>query len=274
MTRAVDSGYVDAARESGLLRTVAGRSYVAGAYTDAVTGRRQVLVEYADHGLVEDPALLAELTGVLVAGHDDADGLLMRTGPWVELPRPWRTQVTYVRLAGGSPSDVDLAASAADVDFEVTTAGPEHDPLVLGWLERAFHAAGDEIEADVAATDAATAARSVLEQRGRVSLLVWHRGEPVGHATLLCAAHDEVTGTDFVELVDSLVEPVVDVRAATTALTAAAGEHAAGLGLPLFGNVVHPVGDSSGKAERVLASLRRRGWRVSHRYWFAPLGSR
>lgn len=253
--------YLDAARESGLLHGEPGRQFVADAYTEPLTGRRQVLVEHADVAVVRDERRLVD---TLRRMHPDATGVVLRVEPAMELPAPWQKQITYVGLD---------RADEVDADLPITVAEPEHDRLVRDWLVTAFRTAGGEIDHAVDPLVAAEAADDVLAQPGRVSFLVWHNGDPVGHATLLCDARDEVTGVDFVELLDSLVEPVIDVRRATSALSAVAARHAGGLGLPLHGNVVHPADDAlTGKGERILAALSRHGWRPLHRFWFAPLG--
>lgn len=253
------SGYLAAVAESGLLGDFRGLSYVADSYTDPLTGRTQVLVEYAEQALTGDADLLAAFTAELARLHPGATAALLRTTPEVVLPEPWRPQITYIRLdAGAHPPGA----------VEVTRAGAEHDDLVRDWLVTAFRTACRET--GQSAADPHTVAEDLLAQPGRVSLLVWNGDEPAGHVTLLCDARDEVTGEDFVELVDSLVEPVLDVRAATVALSRAAADHATALGLPLYGNVVHDL--STGKAERVLTSLAALGWRPSHRFWCAPLG--
>ncbi|MEU3648032.1 hypothetical protein AB0E59_31940 [Lentzea sp. NPDC034063] len=259
MSAPVVSGYLAWARESGLLGDFRGLSYVADSYTDPLTGRRQVLVEHSEQALTEDADLLAAFTSELARRHPGATAALLRLAPEVVLPEPWRRQITYIRL------DVDAHPAGA---LDVTRADAGHDGLIRDWLVTAFEAACRETGQPVA--DALAVAENLLSQPDRVSLLVWNGDVPAGHVTLLCEARDEVTGEDFVELVDSLVESVVDVRQATTALSRAAADHATALGLPLYGNVVHDV--STGKADRVLASLARLGWRPSHRFWHAPLG--
>ncbi|MFD7712648.1 hypothetical protein ACFV6E_40060 [Streptomyces sp. NPDC059785] len=113
----------------------------------------------------------------------------------------------------------------------------------------------------------AAAVASVLGTPGRVTYVAERAGKVVGHATLLTDATDDVTGTEYVELLDVLVRPLAD-RAAQRRLVEAACSHAAHSGRPLLGNVVHTA-DAPGHAERVLAALRRDGWQLAHHYFLA-----
>jgi GNAT superfamily N-acetyltransferase len=96
-------------------------------------------------------------------------------------------------------------------------------------------------------------------------------GVAVGHATLLCQASDPVTGEDFAELLDILVEPTHEVRGITRELVTAAAIRAGQLGRPLVGNVVHAVTEA-GHGDRVVASLMKSGWSVAYRYWQRGVG--
>ncbi|MBL1097949.1 hypothetical protein [Streptomyces coffeae] len=260
---APDPGYLKAADAAGLLHTLDGHRYVAGAHTDPVTGAHQTLIEYADRALIEDPRLLARLRGT---DSSPATAMVLRTPADLELPEPWRRQMTYVQLTTVAESAEDEA-----VDEAVRESDAVGDGLVREWLVRAFQTAGAQTGAPVSREAAALeAAESVLDRPDRVSLLYVLEGKPIGHATLLTDTADEVTGQACSELVDVLVEPGPAQRAALAALTAAAAHRAHAAGLPLVGHVVHAVEDAErDHATHVLNSLGRRGWVPTHCFWRA-----
>ncbi|MEU1075485.1 hypothetical protein ABZ404_22970 [Streptomyces sp. NPDC005878] len=257
--------YLAWAHEQGTRAGIGAHTYVAGAQTDPVTRERRCLVEYAAPELLATPAALAELERRLTAAHPDADALLLRAPGDTTLPAPWRPSVSYVRYTGAVPEAAQQPAGLA-----VVPAGPEHDPLVAGWLARAIAdgygpAAGDTGRAGLIDS----AAREVLEAPDRVSFLLTRDGRPIGHASVLTGALDEVTGAEFTDLFDLLVDDADAVRPGTAALVAACAALAAERGRPLFGNVVH---DSTGpdSGARIVASLQERGWRLDHRFWRRP----
>ncbi|MER6469724.1 hypothetical protein [Streptomyces collinus] len=259
MMYAVES-YLTAARDAGLLRTVSGLPYVAGVSTDPLANARRLLVEYADPELLSPPDGPEPLWRALLAGHPEASGLVVRAGADVLLPEPWQRELTYVRLA----ADVDVPAGSAG--HPVTEAAEEYRPLLADWLMHAVRHAAREQGRPAEPGAAAAEAEALLDTPSRRSLLLWERGVPVGHATVICQAWDEISAEPHAELVDVLVEPGADGPAARAALVAAAAELARAAGLPLIGHVVH---GSDGNGDRVTASLCARGWTVDHRYWTA-----
>lgn len=256
--RAVDSSYLDAADQTGLLRTLAGLPYVAGESTDELSGERRLLVEYADPALLGTPETTRALCDELLVGCPAATRVVARTAADAVLPPPWRRHITYVRLVGDPPRAVGPTVVPAEAAYR---------PLLTDWLTRALwqaaDAQGDTI--DVAAAEAAAAA--ILDTPDRLSLLVLREDQPVGHATLIPSARDEVTDEDHIELVDILVEPYADGSLCRRALVAAVADLARTAELPVIGHVVHAA-DGSGDA--VTATLCARGWAVDHRYWSAP----
>ncbi|MFF4486159.1 hypothetical protein ACFY0F_06605 [Streptomyces sp. NPDC001544] len=259
---AVES-YLEAAGAAGLLRTVSGLPCVAGVSTDALTGARHLLVEYADPGLLSDPDASALLWRTMLTDHPEASVLIVRTGAAVRLPQPWQRDLTYVRLTG----DAEAATRAGAP--RVTPAEERHRPLLAAWLVQAvLHAAREQGRpADPAA--AAAEADALLDTPSRYSLLVWEDGVPVGHATVIGRSWDEITAESRAELVDVLVEPGDHASAARGALVAAVAELARTAGLPLLGHVVH---GPDGGGDRVTENLCARGWKVDHRYWRARAG--
>ncbi|MFF4043065.1 hypothetical protein [Streptomyces sp. NPDC001816] len=259
MMYAVES-YLEAARDAGLLRTVSGLPFVAGDSTDPLSDARRLLVEYADPGLVSDSETAPSLWRALLAGHPDTSVVVVRTGAQVRLPRPWHRELTYVRLA----ADADVPVAPAGP--RVTPAEEEHRPLLANWLARAIlHAAREQ--GRPADPGAATAeADALLDTPSRHSLLVWEHGVPVGHATVIGRAWDEISARSHMELVDVLVEPDADAPAGRAALVAAVAYLARAARTPLIGHVVH---GPDGNGDRVTESLCAQGWTVDHRYWTA-----
>ncbi|PKV83497.1 hypothetical protein [Streptomyces sp. TLI_146] len=259
----VSPAYLDWAHEQRIRAEIANHVYVAGAQTDPVTQELSCLVEYAAPELLAAPSALAELEQRLAAVHPGATALLLRAPGDTPLPAPWRPSVSYVRYTGAVPR-----APRPSDGLAVTPAGPEHDTLILDWLARAItDGYGPENIPAAELIDAAAA--NVLDAPDRVSFLLTRDGRPVGHASVLTEAHDEVTGTEFIDLFDLLVEESDVVRPGTAALVAACAAFAAERELPLFGNVVHDgTGPDSGA--RVVASLLERGWSLDHRFWRRP----
>ncbi|MEU9341264.1 hypothetical protein AB0D74_08590 [Streptomyces sp. NPDC048278] len=252
--------YLKSAEDAELLVTVEGLPCVAGVSTDPLSNERRLLVEYADPGLLSDPGSVRTLWRTLLAGHPDVSALVVRTGGAVRLAPPWHPDLTYVRLS----EDADV--SAGPDAPRVTPATEEQLPLVADWLVRAIlHAAREQQRP--ADPEAATAeAAALLGTPTRESLLVREHGVPVGHATVIGRAWDEITAETHMELVDVLVEPGADGPAGRRALVAAVAELARTAGLPLTGHVVH---GPDGGGDRVTAALCARGWTVHHRYWTA-----
>lgn len=253
--------YLAEADEAGLLRTIGGHAYVAGPYTNPSTGVAHVLVEYCAPEIVREPAKLAALTEQLELSFGIDQPIVLRVDGAVELPEPWRQNLTYVRYVAPEPPAHDGA------DCVIAPAAAEHLPQVTEWLVRALADAVEDARAEADLEGLRTLAKSIVEMPGRVSYVAVRDGVAVGHLTLNEDAWDDVRGASFVELLDSLVEEVPGKRQVLDALTAAAVGHAAGRG-PLVGHVVHGKGELVEKnAQRVVESLLRKGWVVDHRYW-------
>lgn len=251
----VDPDYLEAAREAEQLYEMDGLHYVAGSYVEPVTDEKQCFVEYADSGLLSQPRL-DKLTARLADDFPQAQRLLLRAPAEVTLPAPWAPQLTYISY-GGTPGLADPA---------IVSARPGDSELLIDWLMRAFADAGSAFGGQAAEHSLRQLAEEVMAAPDRESLVYLENGMAVGHATLLCGASDAVTGQEFVELLDILVEPACDVRGITRGLVTVAALRAGQLGKRLVGNVVHAVA-GGGNGDRVVASLLKSGWAVMYRYW-------
>ncbi|MFG2636842.1 hypothetical protein ACGFX8_23730 [Streptomyces sp. NPDC048362] len=263
---AVGEDYLAAADEAGLLHRLDGLVYVAGEYREPLTGVDQCLVEYADPRLLRAaPAFLEALFArfpacaeaiVRVAGADDPHPALTPYLSYLALP------VEAVRACDGT---------RADEPRIVLDEAREHDTAVHDWLCRAMvtAAAGRGLTTRPEAVRAAV--DDLVDSPGRRSFVVFAEGhdQPFGHATLCVDAHDDPSGTDFVDLVDILVDDPVLRSTSTAALVRASARLADGLGLPLVGNVCHGL-DEAGRSGAVTAALEARGWRRTHQYRQAP----
>ncbi|MEU6775114.1 hypothetical protein [Streptomyces sp. NPDC046759] len=254
--------YLAAADEAGLLHRIDGLVYVAGAYHEPLTGVDQCLVEHADPRLLRAaPAFLEVLFArfphcteavVRVAGTDD--------------PHPALTpHLSYLSLPfDAAPAPQDTRTSGLRI---VPDEMREHDRAVHDWLRRAMvtGAAGRGLTTRPHQVRAAVDA--LLDSPGRRTFVVYagDGDHPVGHATLCVDAHDDPSGTDFVDLVDILIDDPVLRPEAITALVRACAVLADGLGLPLLGNVCHGL-DEAGRTGAVAAALEARGWRRTHQY--------
>jgi hypothetical protein len=254
-------GYLDRARDAGLVHEIAGRTAVVGIFADTVGGERQGLIEYCDPQLLGDNA--RTLAAAVTAAFPAVDVLVLRTSDECELEPPWQAHLTYVRH---EPASVTEPAAPAD-GLTVRPAEARDDLKILDWLVRAFEAYGEEQAHHGEPDEVRDKARTVLAAPDRYSYVALADGVPIGHVTTLSEADDDVTGRLYVELLDILVDADPPTRsAATAALQDAAVRHAARLGRPLIGHVVHSTRDDS-KARAIVKALRGRGWTVDHRYW-------
>ncbi|NYT92310.1 hypothetical protein [Salinispora sp. H7-4] len=252
--------YLSAAANSGLLHELDSLVLVAGTLTEPVTGETQCLVEYCDPGLVTDARRRRRLVRHLAERFPEADRAVVRVPAPQEPPSGWSPYLTYVRH-GARPGTEALAQPP------VRPAEPADDARIAKWMVQAFLAAAG---GSAPAERLAELAEQILAAPDRLSYLVGTRDEPAGHAILLLESHDQVTGEDFVELLDVLVEPATN-RAAREALVAVCVATAAAAGLPLVGHVVH--GADPGVGDRVVSSLTRKGWLVDHHFHAVPLES-
>jgi hypothetical protein len=263
----VDPDYLRAAREAGLAHSLDGRTYVADAYVEPVTGEQQCLVEYAHPTLLADPPrLLAAVFARLPA----CTSAVVRTTPDTAPHPALEPLTTYLRHTPPA-ADRAPAACAPPVAWDEQHV---HDPAVSEWLVRALTAAARGRGQDPDPEPARQAAAQLMAEPARRSCIARHpdTGAPIGHATVLTDAQDDVSGTAFVELVDILIDDPEQVRAATAALVQACAGLATELGLPLVGNVSHPRPDTPGgpdPAARVVAALEAAGWRPTHLYRYA-----
>ncbi|GHD21991.1 hypothetical protein [Streptomyces galbus] len=255
--------YLGRAAAAGLLREAGGFGFVADRCDDPFTGRRQVLVEYCDPRLPASADALAALRKALRAGGEEADVVLLRVVGDVRLPAPWRPRLTYVRH-DRTPRPPAAGVPCPD-GLTVRPATPADEPHVRDWLAQAFRNAypGHEVgPRHPGVTD-------VVDAPDRLSLIAEVHGEPVGHATVLTRQQDSVTGEEFAELVDTLVDDAGVRRPAVAALVAAAVD--ATEGSPLCGHVVHPYEPGAARgADGVLRALVAGDWSVDHCFWESP----
>ncbi|WP_255945415.1 hypothetical protein [Streptomyces odontomachi] len=250
--------YLERAQQAGLLDETLGHRFVSDRYDDPFTGRRQVLVEYTDAGLPEDPHALGALCDRLYERHAAAQSILLRVVGDVRLPSPWLPRLTYIRhgsAENGAPPRPESAVG-------VRPAVPDDDSRIRDWLVQAFRNAypGQEIAAGHSGIE------GILTSPARRSFIAHVADLPIGHGTVLFDERDEVTGEVFAELVDILVDDAAHRRAATSALVAAAVQ--ATRGRPLRGHVVHPREKATARqADLVLHALLRGDWSVDHVFW-------
>ncbi|MET9125852.1 hypothetical protein [Streptomyces sp. NPDC004528] len=254
--------YLWQAAAAGLTGEVGGLTFVADRCDDPFTGRRQVLVEYCDPRIAASPAALEELRNTVRAGGRDADTILMRVAGDTRLPAPWRPRLTYVRHDGVTREEHSAQPPAG---LAVRAATPADDPRVRDWLAQAFRNAYPGQEVDPGHPGIA----GVMEDPGRRSFIAELHGEPIGHGTVLTSEQDSVTGEEFAELVDTLVDDASRRGAAVAALVTAAVR--ATEGRPLCGHVVHPYeSEAAGAADAVLRALVAGDWSVDHCFWESP----
>ncbi|MFE2144158.1 hypothetical protein ACFXA3_20880 [Streptomyces sp. NPDC059456] len=271
--------YLRAADEAGVLGHIDGLPVVADEYREPATGELQCLVEHAD------PALLARaprLLDALFRRHPGCTSAVVRIPAHLPAPGALQPLLSYLRHApqpaaavpavvpavpAAAPEPADVAAP-----FGITEASDADDEAVGRWLSRAIRDAAADRGHTETAQGTAESVRRLLEAPGRRSYLVRVPGrpDPIGHATVLTDAYDDVSDSPFVELVDILIDDDALRRAATARLVAACAGTAAAVGAPLIGNVTHPA-DRAGqeRSARVVAALRRRGWTPTHGYAYA-----
>ncbi|MGW5695316.1 hypothetical protein ACWEWX_31575 [Streptomyces asiaticus] len=263
MDTTLDPSFLKLMDDNGLLITVNAHQCVAGPSEDELTGVPRLLVEHVDEALLHGESAW-RLWRTLLDTFPGTFEVMVRSGPGMVLPEPWRRYSTYLVLA--EPSSVEKGA-VPEPSLAIP-ARPEHRPYVLQWLVEALREAARVQNRTFDAEAAADTARELLDDPSSASFVVLAGGRPVGHATVLASLHDDATGRDFVELFDVLVDDVEGASRLRAVLVAAAARHAQGLGRPLLGHVVHGGGDDVGAP--VVAMLSNRGWDVDHVYWTVP----
>ncbi|MCP2258159.1 hypothetical protein LX15_001853 [Streptoalloteichus tenebrarius] len=265
--------FLDSARRRGLLHEIDGRRCVAGHCVEPVTGHRVLFAPFVEPALAESPDSLRSVLA-RAAGARKPTRVTLRVDPWIELPHPWWLRQTYLCLrVCPPPSREEREAGTPNLEpidgVRIRQAADDDSPLVRAWLARALVDGHDQFgeTADRGRVDAAVDA--LLASPSRRTLVAVRDGNPVGHATMDVDARDSVLGTRFVELFDILVEQDARHREIVRSLAATCTAHAAELGRPLVGNVVHrhPTGEDHGR--HVVARLRDNGWMPLYRYWSA-----
>lgn len=256
--------YLETAKAADLLHTLHELPYVAGLCSDPVSGERQCLAEYCHPDLLRNEDWCCELAARLADGFPDADLIIARSRDGQDLARPWRKLVTYLYYDGEPVMGGDQRDSAV----VISTPGLAHMGLVRQWLARALRAGYDSQERFADADGVRGAADVILGDEHRRSYLALAEGQPVGHLTLLTNAYDDITGTEYFDLVDMLVEPGEYAASARRELISAAAADAAAAGMRLIGNVTHASASADADdGQRVVDSLLSRGWRVGQTDW-------
>jgi hypothetical protein len=250
----VASDYLARARDAGLLADFQGYCYVAGTYHDPVCDELELFVEYWDPVIAADDSSFRSFLRQLAAPTDGADALVMRARGAGELHGPMRLSVSYVMYQG------EAVRAAREDGVSVTRSRAEDDVRISEWLFRAFENGYAAQRHPFRADAAAEAVRQVMAAPDRRSYVARGDGQLLGHLTVRTAALDEVTAEEYVELVDTLVDPHPAAGTARSALVNAALVDAQHAGKPLVGNVTHP-------SPGVLESLLARGWTVHYADW-------
>jgi hypothetical protein len=262
--------YLEMAGRADVLRDFEGSRFVADEQTDPVSGERRLLVTYCPAALAANADWWAALPRIAADLVDAPDAVLVRLRHTDGAPpRPWIRHTSYLRHAGGPAAGTP---SASDM-ITVRRAVPEDEAALRRWVGQALVNGAAHGPAGTLG-DTEEIAAGLLALPGRQSFVAERDVTAIGHATLLCAERDEVTGEAYVELFDVLVEADDEVRrAATDALTRACVRQAAEAGAPLIGNVVHSVtGGGNGHGDRVVAKLITQGWNPDHALWYRQCG--
>ncbi|MCU1640728.1 MAG: hypothetical protein JWN03_1003 [Nocardia sp.] len=263
----VPAAYLEAAETAGLVHRLGDLPVVAGLHVDALTGENQCLVEYADRALLTDiPGLLDQLFRRFPSCTSTVVRLPADIGPSPYL----EPVISYLRFL---PDRSRTAATPSGTALRIALDDGSFDEQVRAWLAQALIVAQSD-RGNAADVDAVTSAvTGIMSAPARRTWTVHTAGrrEPIGHATALIDAFDDVTGTAFVDLVDILIDDPAQVRAATAALVDACAAEAGRLGLPIIGNVCHPsTFEGRDPAAETITKLCRRGWRPVYRYCSAP----
>ncbi|GAB3898588.1 hypothetical protein GCM10029964_083250 [Kibdelosporangium lantanae] len=256
----VTENYLRSAEQAGLVAEVAGHQYVAGEYTDPVTGTRTCLVEYCDSAGVRGEALWHHV----LERFPTVEAVFLRTPPARPLSPPWRVHSTYLRWHGAGPPLPESSVTLRD-------AGPDDRAAIVDWLVRALVDGAAHNGRPAVTADARAVAMNVLHAPGTRSFVACRDHAVIGHATVLSDSYDDLTGTAFVELLDVFVDPDPDAREVRHALAAMGMRHARGLGRPLIGHVVHKASSANTEAPRIVESLEAQGWCQDHIYWIRPV---
>ncbi|MDX3230405.1 M16 family metallopeptidase [Streptomyces sp. ME19-01-6] len=255
---------------AGVLRKHADLAYVADGRLEPVRREPQYLVTYCDPALAADGSWWSALPHIASAGHPAARTVGARVPAGVELPPPWHRHTPYVRYVRGTGA----AACGRGVLHGRRDPGGRRTrhrcrPLARAGPGGCGHGPGGYGHQRVPSRRRRPTARHTWPPRLRGP----DEGLAVGHATLLCQERDEVTGRDFVELFDVLVEAGDAVRGEAVGMPAAASaQHAHDVGPPLIGHVVHTAGSTpTDREEHVVASPTARGWGVDHVFWCRSL---
>lgn len=259
--RGVIADYLAEAAESGLLNAVDGSHYVCGVTLDPLTGEETVFVEYVSSDLLQDGPKWIKLLAALREQGRGARTALIRKPAVLPCP-PQAEHHTHYLLAHGRPRRTTEPLS--QLMIRRADRSGEQD-RVLAWLAKALVSGYSERGKRVDFEIALEIARARFAADGAVMLVaVLPDAGVIGHATLVPDCCDDVTGREYVELVDVLIGEG-PVRRVQESLTFAAVDLAGELGRPLQGNVVcaAPV-DGIRRCRQIAGYLEETGWVADH----------
>jgi hypothetical protein len=265
---AVTAAYLETARKAGLLAFLNDRPYVAGVYRDQISGVEECLVEYCDPSILQSRESFRELFIQLTDQFEAADRLTLRVRDEKDLPEPWAHAVSYLRYRPDMSGQEQREAGIHDPYVIVEGTTETHSHYIEHCLLKALRDGYVCQSRPVNEHAALAAVRDVMQTAGRSSYVAIVNDEIVGHATMITTAHDEITGENYVDLVDILVDPGDFKNQVREALLAAAAEKAKTEGKALIGNVTHPAEEiNPDEGSRIVNSLLLKGWEVDYVDW-------
>jgi hypothetical protein len=244
---------------------------VAGEYFEPLRQQQCVLVEQAPAARLAAADATGWLTSWARVNFPDAQLIIVRNEELTFHLHGFDDYSYYMVLEG------DPVSAEQTGDIAVRPADPVQDrDKVSFWLVQAFEDAL-EMRSEKGPEGAAEAqSDAVLDDRQSRSFLAAHGGVDIGHVTLLDDQLDDLTGIEYTELLDVLVERKHPRRhAAEAALVQHAWQCAKDAGKPLLGHIV--VRDKTchcaGVEQTILDRLRTRGWKYSHKFQIAELAA-
>ncbi|MFC0039937.1 hypothetical protein [Actinomadura rayongensis] len=240
-----------------------GHVVVAGEYVEPMQRIPSCLVDYVSPELAAAPDAADVLVAWAKEAFPAAKMLLVRLTDEDASLLGFEDYLFYMMLTKPPTPHAD------ETPIDVRPARPEDLEFVGSFLVEAFDD-GLEMRLLPAEEDAGTKqARTVLKDPDARSFVASCDGENIGHATLLVNQADQVTGQEFVELLDFLVERKHPMRyPAESALVTHTWKYAQDLGLPVLSHIVvrEKTCHCAGVELMILDRLYTRGWEFSHKY--------
>jgi hypothetical protein len=227
-----------------------GRPVVAGEFHDPLGGRECCLIETIPDALIGTSEAHGLLTEFARTSFPGAERVLVRLGDRAAEIPGFRDHLYYVRLDAPPAATGDHPADHP-ADLRVRPAAERDRPQIAGWLDRAFRDAMTAVADDPAPEATAAQAAAITAHPDARAFVAECAGADIGHITLITGQFDALTGRDYIELLDMLVEPDHPARPAAERR--------------LIGHIVCGAPPArTGPA--VLAALERRGWVFDHKY--------